>query len=98
MFKSNESRIITLLITAGNVFALFQGCATDDPLRYLYQYEDTLQKGIYSANMFIGKIDAIGVQTFIDQCGADVSSHIEGIGVIKDNLGILLDALRYACA
>ena len=47
--------------------------------------------------MFIAKIDAIGVENFLDQCGADVSSHIEGIEVIKDNLGILLDALRYVC-
>ena len=28
------------------------------------------------------------------QCGADVSSIIEGVGQIKDNLGILLGALR----
>lgn len=32
------------------------------------------------------------------QCGADVSPIIEGIGVIKDNLGILLGALRYILA
>ena len=83
-----------MLISADLTFAFLQGCTTDDPIQYLYQYEDTLQRGIYSASMLIAKIDGIGAQTFIDQCGADVSSHIEGIGVIKDNLGILLDALR----
>ena len=82
------------LISADLTFAFLQDCTTDDPIQYLYQYEDTLQRGIYSASMLIAKIDGIGTQTFIDQCGADVSSHIEGIGVIKDNLGILLDALR----
>ena len=79
------------------IFAFLQGCTTADPIRYLYQYEDALQRGIYSVNLFLAKVDAIGAQEFSDRCGADVSSQIEGIAVIKDNLGILLDALRCVC-
>lgn len=72
-----------------------QGCVTEDPIRHLYKYEDDLQSGIGSATQFLEKADEIGIDDLSSQCGADVSPIIEGIGLIKDNLGILLGALRY---
>mmetsp|Transcript_8507 Transcript_8507/g.19048 ORF Transcript_8507/g.19048 Transcript_8507/m.19048 type:complete len:728 (+) Transcript_8507:256-2439(+) len=82
------------------IFAAFtyyqSGCTTEDPMRHLYKYEDDLQSGIESANKFLTKTDEIGIGDINDRCGADVSPIIEGIGLIKDNLGILLGALRSA--
>ncbi|KAL7543401.1 hypothetical protein ACHAXR_012818 [Thalassiosira sp. AJA248-18] len=71
-----------------------QGCETGDPIKHLYKYEDDLQSGIGSANKFLVQADEIGIDEISEQCGADVSPIIEGIGLIKDNLGILLGALR----
>jgi len=75
-----------------------QECATTDPIKHLYKYEDDLQMGISSANRFLLKIDEVGVGEIASQCGADVSPIIEGIGLIKDNLGILLGSLRLVVA
>jgi hypothetical protein len=72
----------------------FQGCATDDPIIQLYNYEDYLQNGIGSADKFLVKVNEITIDKINDQCGADVTPFIEGIGIINDSLGILLDALR----
>jgi len=67
---------------------------TDDPIDQLHQYEDYLQSGIRSADKFLVKANQIGIDELNDQCGADVTPIIEGIGIINDNLGLLLDALR----
>jgi hypothetical protein len=75
-------------------FSLLKGCVTDDPINQLYQYEDYLQSGIRSADKFLVKANQIGIDELNDQCGADVTPIIEGIGIINDNLGLLLDALR----
>jgi len=80
------------------IFATFSyyqsGCETDDPIYHLYQYEDDIQGGIGSANEFLMQADKIGIEEINEQCGANVKSIIEGVGLIKDNLGILLNALR----
>ena len=39
-------------------------------------------------------MNEISIDEINDQCGADVTPFIERIGLINDNLGILLDALR----
>lgn len=44
--------------------------------------------------MFLVKVDEIGIDELSNQCGSDVTPIIEGIGIINNNLGILLDALR----
>ncbi|KAL7553333.1 hypothetical protein ACHAWF_018175 [Thalassiosira exigua] len=76
-------------------FTYYQsGCATEDPVDHLYQYEEDIQSGIGSANEFLVQVHEIGVEEINEQCGADVSHIVEGIGLIKDNLGILLSALR----
>jgi len=72
-----------------------QGCATDDPIIQLYEYEDYLQSGIGSADQFLAKVNEVGVNEINDKCGGDITSFIEGIELISDNLGLLLDALRY---
>ena len=74
---------------------MLQGCATEDPIKDLYKYEDGIQSGIGSANDFLTQTDEIGIDEINAKCGADVRPIIEGIGLIKDNLGILLSALRY---
>ena len=71
-----------------------QGCTTEDPITHLYKYEDDLQSGISSATKFLTQADKIGMDEMSEQCGTNVSPTIEGIGVLKDNLGILLEALR----
>lgn len=76
-------------------FSYYQsGCATEDPIKDLYKYEDGIQSGIGSANDFLTQTDEIGIDEINAKCGADVRPIIEGIGLIKDNLGILLSALR----
>jgi len=85
---SNDDVIFT-------TFTYYQsGCATDDPIKGLYKYEDDIQGGIASANEFLTQADQIGIDEINEQCGASVRPIIEGIGLIKDNLGILLSALR----
>ena len=74
---------------------ILQGCATDDPIIHLYEYEDHLQSGIGSADQFLAKVNEVGINEINDKCGADITSFIEGIELINDNLGILLGALRY---
>ena len=39
-------------------------------------------------------MNGVGIDKINDQCGADVNPVIEGIGIIYDSLGVLLDALR----
>jgi hypothetical protein len=39
-------------------------------------------------------VNGVGIDKINDQCGADVSPIIEGVGIINDSLGVLLDALR----
>ena len=75
-------------------FLILQGCVTEDPINDIYKYEDDLQVGIGHVTKFLDKTDEIGIDEINAQCGADVSSIIEGVGQIKDNLGILLGALR----
>lgn len=72
-----------------------QECETQDPVEHLYKYEDGLQHGVGLANDFLKQADEIGPDKINEQCGADASHIIEIIGLIKDNLGILLDSLRY---
>jgi len=85
---SNDDVIFT-------TFTYYQsGCATDDPIKGLYKYEDDIQGGIASANEFLTQADQIGMDEINEQCGASARPIIEGIGLIKDNLGILLSALR----
>lgn len=67
---------------------------TDDPIDKLYQYEDYLQSGIRSTDKLLVKANQIGIDELNNQCGSDISPIIEGIGIINDNLGLLLDALR----
>lgn len=90
-----EERGITSGDMAFDAFVYYQtGCATDNPIIHLYQYEDYLQSSIRLADKFLVKANEIGIDELNDQCGAAVSPIIEGIGIIKENLGILLDALR----
>jgi len=86
----NDTGLLTSVL-----FRIFlQGCATEDPINDIYKYEDDLQVGIGHVTKFLDKTDEIGIDEINTQCGADVSSIIEGVGQIKDNLGILLGALR----
>eukprot|EP00804_Cyclotella_cryptica_P005769 CCRYP_000093-RB/>CCRYP_000093-RB protein AED:0.06 eAED:0.06 QI:617/1/1/1/1/0.85/7/102/667 len=88
VFVSNESIIF-------KAFTYFQsGCATEDPIKDFYKYEDFIQTGISSAQTFLSHVDEVGIDKISSQCGASVSPIIEGIGLVKDNLGILLSALR----
>jgi hypothetical protein len=60
-----------------------QGCATTDPMIHLYRQEDYLQS-------LISEIEEAGsYKTYFRG-----SSVFDVIGIITDNLGILLDALR----
>jgi hypothetical protein len=56
----------------------------------LYKYEDIIQSGIGSAETFLTQSDEIGIDVISNQCGALVTPIIEGVGLVKDNLGILL--------
>ena len=47
-----------------------------------------------SATDFLTKADEIGIDEINEQCGANLSPIIEGVGLIKDNIGVLLGALR----
>ena len=62
----------------------------------MYKYEDGIQSGIGSANEFLTQADDVGIDEITAQCGADVRPVIEGVGLVKDNLGLLLSALRSA--
>lgn len=62
---------------------------------HLYQYEENIQNGVGAAKYFIDKVDEFGVDELTRSCGADVTPIVEGIGIIHDNLELLLDALRY---
>jgi len=68
---------------------------TDDPIIHLYQYEEHLQNGVGAAKYFLDKVDEFGIDELTRSCGADVTPIVEGIGIIHDNLELLLDALRY---
>ncbi|EED90823.1 predicted protein [Thalassiosira pseudonana CCMP1335] len=70
------------------------GCTTEDPIDHLYKYEDIIQSGIGSAETFLTQSDEIGIDVISNQCGALVTPIIEGVGLVKDNLGILLGAFR----
>ncbi|KAL3804269.1 hypothetical protein ACHAW5_005867 [Stephanodiscus triporus] len=90
-----EERGITSNDMIFTAFTYYQsGCATDDPIIQLYEYEDYLQSGIGSADQFLAKVNEVGVNEINDKCGGDITSFIEGIELISDNLGLLLDALR----
>ncbi len=73
---------------------ILQGCATEDPIVQLYDYEDYIQSGIGSASYFIAKMKEVGIDKINNSCGMDASPVIEGIGLINDNLELLLGALR----
>ncbi len=73
---------------------ILQGCATDDPIIKLYDYEDYLHNGIGSASYFLAKMKEVGMDEISNSCGRDVSPVIEGIGLINANLELLLGALR----
>ena len=60
----------------------------------MYPYEDRLQSGIGFASEFLAQADAVGIDELNVRCGADVRPVVEGIGLVKDNLGLLLSALR----
>ena len=78
-------------LTLSFIFCIFcQGCTTPDPIEHLYKYEDHIQGGIGSAHKFLAQSEEIGVAEITDQCGANAMPMIEGIGLVKDNLGILL--------
>lgn len=62
---------------------IIQGCATTDPMIHLYGYEEYLQGFLY-------EIEEAGNYKIYFRG----SSVFEGIGIITNNLGILLDALR----
>lgn len=68
---------------------------TDDPIIHLYQYEEHLQNGVGAAKYFLDKVDEFGVDELTRSCGADVTPIVEGIGILHNNLELLLDALRY---
>ena len=76
-------------------FYIIQGCATTDPMIHLYRQEDYLRNGVGAAKYFLDKVDEFGVDELTRSCGADVTPIVEGIGIIHDNLELLLDALRY---
>ena len=71
-----------------------QGCATEDPIIQLYEYEDYIRSGIGSASYFIVKMKEVGIDKISNSCGMDASPVFEGIGLINDNLELLLGALR----
>lgn len=71
-------------------FSLGQGCTTKDPIEGYYKYEEYIQAGVSSAQTFLAQADVIGMDELSSQCGASVRPIIEGIGLVKDNLGILL--------
>ena len=68
---------------------------TDDPIDQLHQYEEHIRNGFGAAKYFLNKVDEFGVDELTRSCGADVTPIVEGIGIIHDNLELLLDALRY---
>jgi hypothetical protein len=79
-----------------DAFTYYQsGCVTESPVVHLYQYEEHLQNGLGAAKFFLDKVDEFGVDELTRSCGADVNPIVEGIGIIHDNLQLLLDALRY---
>jgi hypothetical protein len=53
------------------------------------------RNGVGAAKYFLDKVDEFGVDELTRSCGADVTPIVEGIGIIHDNLELLLDALRY---
>ncbi len=73
---------------------IIQGCATEDPFIQLYEYEDYIRSGIGSASYFIVKMKEVGIEKISNSCGMDASPVFEGIGIINDNLELLLGALR----
>eukprot|EP00956_Cyclotella_meneghiniana_P006393 scaffold8377_cov75-Cyclotella_meneghiniana.AAC.2 len=78
-------------------FAYFQSdCATEDPIQDFYKYEEYIQTGISSAQSFLAHIDEIGTEEISERCGASVRPIVEGIGLVKDNLGILLSGKAIA--
>jgi hypothetical protein len=94
--KIFEERGITNDHMIYDAFAYYQsGCVTESPVIHLYQYEEHLQNGVGAAKYFLDKVDEFGVDELTRSCGADVNPIVEGIGIIHDNLQLLLDALRY---
>lgn len=71
-----------------------QDCTTQDPIEGFYKYEEYIQTGITSAQLFLTQVEEIGMDEISDQCGASVRPIVEGIGLVKDNLGILLSGER----
>jgi hypothetical protein len=43
-----------------------------------------------SAQTFLVKVEEIGIDAISSKCGAPVRPIVEDIGLVKDNLGILL--------
>lgn len=62
----------------------------------MYKYEDEMQSGIESASDFQAYVEDVGIDEINRMCGGSARRIIEGIGLVKDNLGILLSALRSA--
>lgn len=71
-----------------------QGCLTENPISFLYQYDDDLQSGIFLANSMLNTMNGIGVENINRLCGGDVSPIVEGMDLISENLSALQDALR----
>ena len=72
-----------------------QSCATGDPIIQLYKYEDYIQSGFGLTDQFLVKANGVCIDEINNSCEMDASSVIEGIGLINDNLELLLAALRY---
>lgn len=78
-----------------DTFEYYQsGCKTTDPMALYYDYEKHLQSGIASASDFIDRFNEVGMEEMTEQCGANVRPLVEVVSVLRDNLGILLGALR----
>jgi len=78
-----------------DTFEYYQtGCNTRDPMERLYKYEERLQSGITSASSFLERFNEIGMEEMNEKCGANVRPLVEVISILRDNLGILLGALR----
>lgn len=78
-----------------DTFEYYQsGCKTTDPMALYYDYEKHLQGGIASASDFIDRFNEVGMEEMTEQCGANVRPLVEVVSVLRDNLGILLGALR----
>jgi hypothetical protein len=76
--------------TSHTPLIISQDCTTQDPIEGFYKYEGYIQTGISSAQTFLAHVEEVGMDEISDQCGAPVRPIVEGIGLVKDNLGILL--------